>query len=246
MLCWGRIASDSVCRRVLRNELAALASRQRMLLALLQKHLHLQEKVQIRKTISPSSRPHSVTKNQQPGLPSPSTAPGPHVSQLPKKQVVSQKGGKINRNSAPKQGVKVVSGPLSGPPGEATDRGKRRPHRRSNVGIHQRKTVNTVKDPVPPMIHTPVLREHCGTGRGPSVELSPGGALQPLWTVSLRAGIYLLRDRAHAYATWCVLCPYLLHHLCSQSSDSGGLHLGQTTVISDPEIVQKHVYGVLM
>ena len=189
MLCWGRIVSDGVCRRVLRNELTSLASLQRTLLSLLQKHLHLQEKIQRREAISSSCSPHSVAENQKPSLPSTSTASRRRVSEPPKKkQVVSQKGGKINGGSAPKQGLKrrVLSGPSLGPPGEAAVKGQRHPHGTTpNVGVRQRKTFNTGKNPMPPMNDTPALREYSGTGTDLSVVLSPGGALQLLWRVSL-------------------------------------------------------------
>ncbi|XP_059921726.1 uncharacterized protein LOC132468094 isoform X2 [Gadus macrocephalus] len=194
-----KIASATVCRRVLRNELTSLASLQRRLLSLLQQHHHLQEKIQSRKAISSSCSPHSVTESQQPGLPSTSTVSRQHVSELNKKQGVSgrlevrhgsgQKGGKMNRNSALKQALKgrLLPGLLLGPSGEATDKGKGHPHgRKSTIRICQRKTVNTVKDPIPTMSDTAGLREYSGTGRDPRVVLSPGGgALHLLWKENL-------------------------------------------------------------
>ncbi|CAL8344055.1 unnamed protein product [Lota lota] len=191
-----KIASDSFCRRVLRNELTSLASLQRKLLSILKKHNHLQEKILTRKASSSPCSPHSVTKRREPGLPSTYTAFSQHLSELTKKQGVlgsldvrhcsGQKSGKINRDT-PKHALKrrFLSGLLMCPPGGATDRSKCHTNgRTSKVGNCKQNTVNTIKDPIPPKSDTPVLKEYSGTSRDLSGVLSPGSALQLLWRVT--------------------------------------------------------------
>ncbi|KAK0142331.1 putative ankyrin repeat domain-containing protein 31 [Merluccius polli] len=159
-----RIASNAFCQHVLRNKFTSLASRQRKLLSLLQKHHHLQEKILTRKAISSSCSPHSVTERQQPGLPSTYTASSPHLSELTKKQGVSRSlelrkvppDGAIERRQCQTQG------------------------RTSNVGNCKQKKFNVIKDPIPPKMG--LQKEYSGTSRDLRGVLR--SAQQLLWRIT--------------------------------------------------------------